>query len=86
MKRLLFAVFVFLFCNLTTRLWCQEESILKTARKKVLVYTTAYNTDYRLSLTDSVVFNAMGQPLETQVCVFVDPDKSFQTFLASAAL
>jgi glucosylceramidase len=80
MKKLLFAGFVFLFGNLTIHVWCQEESILNTTKKKILVYTTAYSTDYRLSLTDSAVFNEMGQPLETQVCVFVDPEKSFQTF------
>lgn len=52
-----------------------------TAGKKVVVYTTADNTSYRLSATDAVVFKKMGQPFETQVCVFVDPAKTFQNIL-----
>lgn len=51
------------------------------AGKKILVYTTAKNTADRLSLTDSVGFSDFGQPLETQVCIFVDPTHTFQTFL-----
>lgn len=54
---------------------------LKALTGIVRVYTTAENTDYRISLTDSVKLSAFGQPLETQPCVFVDPDKTFQTFL-----
>jgi glucosylceramidase len=46
--------------------------------KKVMVYTTAMGTNYRLTLTDTLSFKHMGQPFETQVCVFVDPSKTFQ--------
>jgi glucosylceramidase len=42
---------------------------------------TAEKTDYRISPTDKLKFTAMGQPKETQVCVFVDPSKRFQTIL-----
>jgi glucosylceramidase len=49
--------------------------------KKVTVYTTAEKTDYRISATDTLTFRPHGQPLETQVCVFVDPSRKFQTFL-----
>ena len=45
------------------------------------MYTTADNTDYRISLTDSLHFSHMGQPAETQVCVFVDPSRKFQTLI-----
>jgi glucosylceramidase len=51
------------------------------AGKKVIVYTTADSTSYRLSPTDTVTFKYIGQPFETQVCVFVDPAKTFQTIL-----
>lgn len=48
----------------------------------VTVYTTAQNTEYRISKTaDNLQFSDFGQPLETQVCVFVDPTHSFQTLL-----
>jgi glucosylceramidase len=50
-------------------------------RKKLTVYTTAANSDHRLSLTGILAFKQLGQPLETQVCVFVDPAKRFQTIL-----
>ncbi len=49
--------------------------------KEIAVYTTAGNSDYRLSATDTLAFKRMGQPLETQICVFVDPAKTFQTIL-----
>ena len=49
--------------------------------KTVKIYTTADSTNFRLSVTGTASFAAMPQPLETQVCVFVDPDKTFQTFL-----
>jgi glucosylceramidase len=47
----------------------------------VTVYTTADKTNYRLSRTDTLTFKHMGQPLETQICVFVDPTKRAQTIL-----
>src|SRR5690606_13929740 len=52
-----------------------------TKGKTVLVYSTAFNTSLRLSPTDTLQFTHMGQPVETQTCVFVDPAKTFQTFL-----
>src|SRR2546423_15478269 len=52
-----------------------------TEGKKIIVYTTADKSGYRLSLTDTLHFKEFGQPKETQVCVFVDPSKTFQTFL-----
>ena len=51
------------------------------AGKKIVVYTTAEGTSYRISPTDTLGFKHMGQPFETQVCVFVDPSKTFQTIL-----
>jgi glucosylceramidase len=49
--------------------------------RSIAVYTTADKTTYRLSATDTLTFKPMGQPLETQVCVFVDPSKRSQTIL-----
>lgn len=49
--------------------------------KEIVVYTTADKTDHRLSLTDRLTFKPMGQPLETQTCVFVDPMKRSQRIL-----
>jgi len=53
----------------------------KPTVKKVVVYTTAENTQLRISQTETVQFTDFGQPLETQPCVFIDPAKTFQTFV-----
>jgi len=49
--------------------------------KSVAVYTTAENTDYRLTRTETLSFKEHGQPLEKEVCIFVDPAKTFQSVL-----
>ncbi len=51
------------------------------AGKSVAVYTTADSSNFRLSLTDNVQFRDLAQPNEGQVSVFVDPTKTFQTFM-----
>ena len=45
------------------------------------VYTTAHNTDLRMAKTGTFTFEAAAQPLETEISVFVNPGKTFQTFL-----
>jgi glucosylceramidase len=52
-----------------------------SAPGKATVYTTAKDTDQRLAKSGEVEFKPMGQPLETQTCVFIDPRRKFQTFL-----
>lgn len=52
-----------------------------TEGKKVIVYTTADSTAYRLTPTDTLTFSLFGQPLETQPSVFVDPAHQLQLFL-----
>jgi glucosylceramidase len=79
--------FFLIFCLVSSAcVYAQQKVAVKqkgfsTANKKVIVYTTADSTSYRLSATDTVSFKKMGQPFETQVCVFVDPSKTFQTFM-----
>jgi glucosylceramidase len=50
-------------------------------RRQVTVYTTADKTRDRLARTGTLAFKDVGQPLETQTVVFVDPSRTFQTFL-----
>jgi glucosylceramidase len=45
------------------------------------VYTTAEKTDLRLTRTGAKPFAPARQPLETEISVFVNPDKVFQTVL-----
>jgi len=59
----------------------QKQRAFSVAGKQVRVYTTAEKTAHRISLTDTLSFRAVGQPKETQICVFVDPTRQFQTFL-----
>ena len=49
--------------------------------KSAVVYTSANNTELRLSRSGELRFSQLAQPLETQSCVFVYPSKKNQTFL-----
>jgi glucosylceramidase len=49
--------------------------------KTVKVYLTAKNTDNKLTQTETLHFTDKPQPVETEVAVFVDPSKTFQTML-----
>lgn len=49
--------------------------------KNIEVYTTAKETDLRLTRTENKNFKKRIQPLETEISIFVNPKKSFQTFL-----
>ena len=52
-----------------------------TAGKKVTVYTTAANTNLRLSPTAHLVFAKAAQPLETEISIFVEPQRKFQSLM-----
>jgi glucosylceramidase len=49
--------------------------------RSVIVYTTAENTDLRMTPTDTLVFGESELTSEGNIYVFVDPRKTFQTFL-----
>lgn len=49
--------------------------------KTVQVYTTAKGTDNKLAKIEKLTFVDKKQPLETEVCIFVDANKTFQTML-----
>jgi len=49
--------------------------------KDVTVYTSADNTDLRLAATGKLTFKKTGQPLESEISVFVNPGKTYQTFI-----
>jgi glucosylceramidase len=52
-----------------------------TKGKVVTVYTTAENSDLRLTKTNDLKFSNSKQPLETETSIFVEPTKKFQTFM-----
>ncbi|MDK2910230.1 MAG: glucosylceramidase [Bacteroidales bacterium] len=49
--------------------------------KKYEVYTTARDTSLRLTLSVSGVFDSARQPLETEIAVFINPDKKYQEMI-----
>lgn len=53
--------------------------------KLVYVYTTADSSNFRISLTDKLAFKELPQPTEGEVSIFVEPNKTFQTFLGIGA-
>ncbi|RZK13861.1 MAG: glycosyl hydrolase, partial [Hymenobacter sp.] len=57
------------------------QTTYSAAGKQAQVYTTAQGTAQRLAAGAPLSFQPAGQPVETQVCVFIDPNKSFQTLL-----
>lgn len=49
--------------------------------KALQVYTTAKDTELRLTKTNTLRFKEKVQPLETEIAVFVNPKKTFQEYL-----
>ncbi len=49
--------------------------------KMIQVYTTAKDTELRLTKTSEQTFKKKVQPLETEVAIFVNPNKTFQKYL-----
>ena len=66
-------------CSYTEPLFSPQQEFT-TEGKTVTVYTTASKTDLRLSKTAETEFAPADQPLESEVAVFVNPNKTFQTF------
>ena len=58
-----------------------EQVSFSTKNKTITVYTTAENTQLRLTQTDKLSFSSSKQPLETEISVFVEPKKTFQNFM-----
>ena len=73
------AVAVFSFITLT--MVAQQKRTIVSKAKEVIVYATADSTNLRLTLTDKLYFTAAKQPVETEISVFVNPTKTFQTFM-----
>ena len=82
MKRIILFAGIFALLAVHVSKAAKDPSEPRTpATKKVVVYTTAEGTDLRLTPTETLTFTDFGQPLETQPCIFVDPGKTFQTFV-----
>jgi glucosylceramidase len=72
--------FLTIACSSTNKTQNNSQKFI-TAEKVISVYTTADSTNYRLTPTDNLYFQKAEQPLETEICVFVNPQKTYQTFI-----
>lgn len=80
------SIFIALFALITTGAFAQirqanPKNPVSYIGKTVAVFTTADSTNLRLSETGKVGFKELAQPTEGEVSVFVNPFKTFQTFL-----
>ena len=83
MKRRL-AILLFVFVVSACSLPEKEQPtprVFSTEGRSVSVFTTADQTELRLANTDNLVFEQANQPLESEISVFVNPNKTFQTLI-----
>src|ERR1700712_701658 len=59
----------------------QQAQPFSAKNKTVKVYVTEKGTDNRIAKTETLHFEDKPQPVETEVAVFVDPSKKFQTMV-----
>jgi glucosylceramidase len=70
-----------LSCQETSHESTRESIAFNTAQKQVHSYVTADSTSLRLSTAEPVSFEKYAQPLESEIAIFVDPGKTFQSFI-----
>ena len=75
-KNILACIFVFSFST-----YAQELQNLTSKQKSIQVFTTAENTDLRLTLAKNLNFTSSQQPVESEISIFVNPTQSFQNFM-----
>jgi glucosylceramidase len=78
---------IFALIFLLTAEFAGAQNILpfNVAHKEVKVFLTAKDNSDRLTQTETLHFTDKPQPAETEVSVFVDPSKTFQTMLGIGA-
>jgi glucosylceramidase len=59
----------------------KDNQIFTVEGKTVQVFNTAENTNLKLTATANKNFIKANQPLETEISIFVNPNKTFQTFM-----
>jgi glucosylceramidase len=79
MKRFVVAVMVLPACLAVQAQ--KKASVKPDSNPSVTVYTTASQSDLRISQNGQLSFKEYKQPLETEPCVFIDPANTFQSFV-----
>ncbi|MEP6612568.1 MAG: glycoside hydrolase family 30 protein [Mucilaginibacter sp.] len=59
----------------------KKSGTYSATNKSVKVYVTAKGTGDHMKQTETLTFKSNPQPVETEVAIFVDPSKTFQTML-----
>ena len=59
----------------------KKQNAFSAEGKTISVYTTTKDNDKRLANGEQLTFTKSIQPLESEVAVFINPDKQFQSFL-----
>ena len=68
-------------CTNTPTKKLDDQPVKVITPEKSQIFATARDTSLRLTQLPDVTFEDFAQPLETQVCVFVDPANTFQTMI-----
>ena len=76
LRYLIVSIFVFTFST-----YAQGLQNLTSKQKSIQVFTTAENTDLRLTLVKNLNFRSSQQPVESEISIFVNPTQSFQNFM-----
>jgi glucosylceramidase len=63
----------------------KQQITFNYANQKALVYTTAHNSELKLTVTDSISFIEAQQPLEVDIDIVLDANLEFQEFLGIGA-
>ena len=58
---------------------------ISTLKYENSVYTTAHDSELKLSKTESLTFGEWYQPLEWEAAILIDPSKEFQSYLGIGA-
>ena len=83
MKKISLIIFIALISIACVQEKSKKQNTVKFSieGKNVTVYTSAFETDLRLSDSGTLQFENAIQPKESEVAVFVNPAKQFQSFL-----
>jgi glucosylceramidase len=73
--------YLFFGLSVLTVTSCSEKKESKIEVNKASVYTTAENTNFKLTQTQELKFKPTSQPSEKQIFVLVDPQHQFQDFI-----
>ncbi len=74
-------ILFFILCLGIFSLSLAQKTEQQVSHSKAQVFVTAKDSALRLTKTGEISFENFGQPLETQVCVFIDPRRTFQTYI-----